>query len=516
MEALLFTRARLNLWLGLFAAVALSPLAPCIGQQGKGSSSSQKSSAQTTEGGSGSNSGQSTGSAGGFSMEAEILAYQSLQSDSEAIACDVATYLFPNYTIPAMPNQLSSSAVTSPCRFGNPLSNTKPAYSATGVVILLSSDAGLANLQQWRASMAIMKGFELEAQPYCQEKKDGSEKAVLPTDVLTAADQAVTVVKDIAGLFALNQSISGVQGTIQDQALGNGVARQLKAIGIPVLVPAIYSPYSIGGLDPADSPFLANYEKIIRLRVCLQAQMRSAATTADRATIDSVKAQLKALNDELSADSKLPPSEQAKKQDEIAKARAQRSTLAQQLQELNARDKSNEIAAIISGIDAFVAAINGTPSGKSTTGSGSQDNSASTGTVPASDVKSAAPAAVGSATVPPIVSILAADGLAKKLGATLDGNFATASTWHILSLKALESGGEILTQSNLFGSKISFSGGAIATYALFSIDGTLSCSGNVFDYGGYLRAKDFTGKFHKPTVDPSQQLVFFRGRCSVP
>lgn len=58
------------------------------------------------------------------------------------------------------------------------------------------------------------------------------------------------------------------------------------------------------------------------------------------------------------------------------------------------------------------------------------------------------------------------------------------SDWRVLAVKALESGGALITTANIFGSKVHFSGGAIATYALFGLEGSLECSGNVFDYGG--------------------------------
>jgi hypothetical protein len=57
----------------------------------------------------------------------------------------------------------------------------------------------------------------------------------------------------------------------------------------------------------------------------------------------------------------------------------------------------------------------------------------------------------------------------------------------------MESGGSIIMTSNIFGSHPHVSGGAISGYALFQLDGTLVCSGNVGAYGGYVRPKDFVG-----------------------
>lgn len=86
----------------------------------------------------------------------------------------------------------------------------------------------------------------------------------------------------------------------------------------------------------------------------------------------------------------------------------------------------------------------------------------------------------------------------------------------MLSVKALESGGALITTTNIFGSKVHFSGGAVATYAVFSFGGDLECSGNVFDYGGYLKPGQFTKRFRRPEIEPNKQLIFFRGGCTPP
>jgi hypothetical protein len=83
-------------------------------------------------------------------------------------------------------------------------------------------------------------------------------------------------------------------------------------------------------------------------------------------------------------------------------------------------------------------------------------------------------------------------------------------------LRPLESGGSLITHKNIFGSKVYFSGGAVATYALYTLNGRLSCSGNVYDYGGYFRAKDVAHLFRNADIDPTKQLLFLRGGCSLP
>lgn len=182
----------------------------------------------------------------------------------------------------------------------------------------------------------------------------------------------------------------------------------------------------------------------------------------------------------------------------------------------------NDITSLISTIDSYVGSLTG--SSGSPSGGNTQNNNANSG--PGSSPQS--PSSPGnspqnnspgpsSGGVPPIATVLAADGLAQEIGVQEDGSLKSDSAWqHVLLLKALESGGSLITHSNIFGSKVFFTGGAVATYALFTTKGHLSCSGNVFDYGGYLRAEKFNEAFRNPDIDPTRQLVLLRGGCSTP
>jgi hypothetical protein len=104
--------------------------------------------------------------------------------------------------------------------------------------------------------------------------------------------------------------------------------------------------------------------------------------------------------------------------------------------------------------------------------------------------------------------------LARAIGINLDGTAATGSIWqHVLWLKALESGGSVAKQGNLFGTKVRYSGGAVTTYALYSFDGNLDCSGNVYDFEGSVLTKDFSKVFREQIKDPTHQLASLRGGC---
>jgi hypothetical protein len=90
------------------------------------------------------------------------------------------------------------------------------------------------------------------------------------------------------------------------------------------------------------------------------------------------------------------------------------------------------------------------------------------------------------------------------------------ATIHILLVKALESGGSVTRVSNLFGTTIHYSGGSVATYALFTMDGALECSGNVHEYGGSFNAKDFQEALRRYNPDPAKQMVFLHRSCHRP
>jgi hypothetical protein len=108
---------------------------------------------------------------------------------------------------------------------------------------------------------------------------------------------------------------------------------------------------------------------------------------------------------------------------------------------------------------------------------------------------------------------LAGDGLAHSLGVGLEGNLAVPQDVHLLLLKALESGGEVIRLTNILGTHISYSGGSVVTYALFNLDGQMECSGNLYDFTGPVRSRNFNGRLRAADPDPSAQVIFKRGFC---
>jgi hypothetical protein len=367
-----------------------------------------------------------------FAIETEIVAYKSLQSDSEAIACDIAGFLFSPQSHALAPNgpNASSKGGANPPQPVAGACGTAPPGSPTGVVIFSSGGSTLTNFQAWRADMVAIRALQAQANADCPAQ---ASTGVRTLGIPGASIPTPSDIEGLVALFATNESEVGTTGNIQDQALSDGVARQLRALNIPVLLPDSFAPFSLGGTDSTKSPLLKSLADLFDSRTRLK-------SCADRETDQSKKA---------------------------------------------------EEASIISGIDSFLTDAITAPAGA---------------TPPAS---------------PPIAAALTADGFAQAIGYSVDGTFSGESIWkHVLLVNALESGGSQLSQGNLFGSKVHFSGGAVATYALFTLDsasnGRLTCSGNVYDYGGYLRPKDLAKQFIKPDLDPRHQLIFLRGGCASP
>ena len=389
---------------------------------------------------------------GGFSIESEMLTYRALQSNSEAIACDVAAYL----------NGATASFVNPPV---GSVCDVRAGTTKAGVVLLPFDTSEFADFQVWRADMATMNRLQRRAEVDCPTEpvtvSRGSTKsaASAASDVvsMSPAGPAVDLAQSVLAMMASEESISQVGGTVQDQAFMDGVSRELHALSVTVLMPVAYTPYSLAVLDESNSPFLASLARTITARGCL----------ADLVTKDDTK----------------------------YKPRIQRT---------------------ISEMDAFLGVI--------TKGAASTAKST---TAPTTQQKGGGPVAptsagTGSSDVPAaptspshLKAVLMADGLAIKLGVDpATGVLADNGTsQHVLLLKALESGGSVVKHSNILGTKIRYSGGAVGTYALFTIDGDLECSGNVYEYGGSINAKGFKESLQNYNPNPARQMVFLRRSC---
>jgi hypothetical protein len=408
-----------------------------------------------------------SGGASGFSIETEMLTYRALESNGEAIACDVAAYL---YNTKTDFRKMPGGAV---CNVGS-----GGGAPGIGVVVLPFDRSAFADFQIWRSDMQTMAEFEVRGAAACNARaanaaepaqpgrpqgrgltsSTGSTSSTASTaaavggvmGALTPAGAMLTTGSGILGLFANSQDSSPVGGTIEDQAFMDNVSRELRSVNVSVLMPTVYAPFGLTSVDAAHSPFVTALDKLLHTRDCLVAASKGG-----------------------------PPDPDVKNIEEFLNVLAGTTTPAK--------------------------------STAPTSASGGSSGSGSSGSGSGSSASTAAPA-------PPaqshLTAVLNADGLAQRLGADpATGKVPDNAPHHLLLVKALESGGSVNRSSSIFGSKMSYSGGSVGTYALFNLNGELECSGNVYDYAGPVKSKKFQAQLRDYKPDPSNQVIFQRGTC---
>jgi hypothetical protein len=405
-------------------------------------------------------------SASGFSIETEMLTYRALESNSEAIACDVES------VISGAKPDFSHPADGAACA---PLANAPQ----TTIVLLPFEKSELEDFAAWRAAMADLAELQSKAASLgCP--KSPTAVATPRTGTLTSSLSSFISASPVGpplalglgvlGLFESEEATTTVSGNIQDLAFVNNVARQLKALHIFVVTPSSYDPGNLTAADETASPFLASTRRTLLAQGCLST--------------------LKPENDQNSADIKQAISDIKDYMAALASNKPAKTA--------NDRSASNDASGGSGG-------SGGTRSSTGSTGLNAKDS-----TNPTAGTLANPPSALS--------VILRADGLAQKLGFRFNaetGKLSKPATGHyILMVKALESGGSVTGTSNTLGTRLRYSGGAVGTYALFAADGNLACSGNVYDYGGSLPAKHFERNLRNVHFDPSRQVIFHTGGCS--
>ncbi len=122
------------------------------------------------------------------------------------------------------------------------------------------------------------------------------------------------------------------------------------------------------------------------------------------------------------------------------------------------------------------------------------------------------PAAPEVPTISHLDAVMRADGLAQELGFVADSNAAENSPWDVLWLKALESGGDVVASDNLIkGSKVTYTGGSVGTFALFHLNGELECSGVFFNLAPPTLLTDIPKVLDGSMAVPAGRLV---GGCA--
>ncbi len=375
----------------------------------------------------------------GFSIESEMLTYQSLESNSDAIACEVAGLLG---GIPDISQHFKRHGSGTICA----ISLTNPNFR---VVILPMDSQVPADFQIWRSDMEAMREILEHAQSVCDAAPSGQNppsggpatrgsttKGNSGGWTIANLTPQTQMISAVLGLFASGYSVTPVGGTIQDQAFIDNLSRDLRIANVPVVLPATYMPNALSPLTAAASPFLQQLDQVLRLRDCLAAKSGGTTGSVNAGTIDEF---LKSLSQPIG-----PPS--------------------------------------------------------------------NSGSAPSAVGNHAGPEPSSVSGKSRLISDILADGLAQNLGFSSVSSTAPAHL-HLLLVKALESGGEVSRRTNVFGAKISYSGGSVVTYTLLSSDGQLECAGNAYDYAGPIAHKDFEKKLRAFAPDPSSQVILKRGQC---
>ena len=326
----------------------------------------------------------------GFSIETEMFTYGAMDAEATVLACNIAQNL---------------GAVDQKCASKGAMGN------APGVVVVGGDSSVMDEFQLWRSDISTMDILTARANHYCPK---AGQRGLLSTVMgLFPESQALGLAK---ALFTTTTVKTPVQGNILDQTMMNDIAGHLRGLGVPVVIPDMYTPHSMVTINETRSPFLAKFLALETTRACLDEKTAAAAAPNTSAATDQAVAD---------------------------------------------RDKKS----IASAIDAFLDSLN------------KPDISATP--------KPAQPGAAPEPQEPAIShlnAVMRADGLAQELGFAPDSNAGDNSPWDVLWLKALESGGDVVASDNLIkGSKVTYTGGSVGTYALFHLNGELECSGVFFN-----------------------------------
>jgi hypothetical protein len=336
----------------------------------------------------------------GFAIESEMLTYTAMDSEATALSCGIGR------NVGAADSSCNAQAISGP---------------PVGVVVVAGDSSALSEFQLWRTDISTMDMLTLRANHYCAPSASTRSVATLGSTIMGMFPESQAA-EFAASLLSATAETKPLEGNILDRTLVDDVAGHLRSLGIDVVIPDDYMPFSLAAIDPNHSPFLTKYVALIKARDCVASKGNADASPAAEPAATGTGA--------------------ADTHDEADKH------------------------AITEAIDSFSKSL----------------------TEP--DVFDVPKPPPGTQPVPqaPVIShlnaVLRADGLAQELdAASPDARSGANGVWYVLSLKALESGGTLMKSGNgITGTKTSYSGGAVGTYALFHLNGNIACSGVFFNY----------------------------------
>jgi hypothetical protein len=342
-----------------------------------------------------------------------MLTYTAMDSEGSALACNLGR------NVGAADAGCSPQAITGP---------------PVGVVVVTGGSSALSEFQLWRTDISTMDMLTLRADHYCPQT--ASRAATTLSGEIESMFPESQVASFASTLLSASAEASPLEGNILDRTLVNDVAGHLRALGLDVVIPDSYMPYSLAAIDTNHSPFLTKYVALIKARSCVAPLPGAEPGAAGTGEADAhVEADKKAITD---------------------------------------------------AIDAYL---------KSLTEPDVFD-------MPKPPTTAGAPPVAQAPVISHLNAVLRADGLAQELSAASpDAASGANGIWYVLSLKALESGGTLLKSGNLIkGTKTSYSGGAVGTYAFFRLNGNVACSGVFFNYEPPTLTSDIPNLLKTPDV----------------
>jgi len=398
-----------------------------------------------------SSSAPSTGSGGSsLPIESTILAYQGLQAGADAIAQALTHHLQGNSAklIVATPNDVS----------------------AIIALRLVLSEIDLFNERLRRITCALHKVLNEPESCTTQPVKASAPSLPLVAQGLASiATDLGSVLSSVATFTAVNETVAAQPASFLDSTLVNMVAQSVtSATGDPVYVPSLAPPNLINIFPYADNASLEQQTYLFGAIKRLEASRQ----------------ELEAESDKLLT--------KANQHDPRAIAAAKLAAAA-----LAASDKFEGALFGMSGIPA-TSLVTAYPTPKPKDGTGTSKPSTISNTITIAPAKATpSPASSGPG---PLQRLLYADLLLHSLG-------PNSANTYLLAVHALESSGSQYAKSQtLLGTRLYFSGGAVATFVLTKSDGSVACSGIAYGYRGLIRADDF-GYAVRPAANATPVVV---------
>jgi hypothetical protein len=378
-----------------------------------------------------------------------------------------------------------------------------------GKIVVVGTSTDIAAIVQWRIvlSQASILKQRLETlttalrainkPTYAHAPKKAPVK--LGAGFIAGPADVATLIQTLGSITAVNETLSTASGALNDATLISLIAQGIQ--GASVYIPSVYPPHLMTYSD---------------LSSTLIGEILTQLEAARRDAIAESTGYLQALQDaQIVVTTGKVGNIFTDQEIDAAGALAEKAT------SINAL--ANAVTLASTAVDGFETSLF-TGQGYSPSNAGQPNNPAQTPSQPAP----AAPALPAPVPAPPLAPVVPPQNPAQQSqgqtqqpatpsGTTLQQILAADLLLHdiisdpdklhrlqLLSVHALESGGGQLTKSNLFlGSRIYFSGGAVASFSLYDADGTRECSGVGYGYKGYIREKDIESVLSDETPAPA-------------